>query len=83
MVLALLRGGLETIGLAQTRPARGRIGPNAIHSSHVISLLDIAKVQHPLGVPQNRRSTGYRQKCQYYYPARDSAKPRRLPTSHF
>jgi hypothetical protein len=50
MVLALLRSGLETIGLAQTRPARRRTGPNASHSSHVISLLDIAKAQHPLGI---------------------------------
>jgi hypothetical protein len=28
-------------------------------------LLDTAKAQHPLGVPHNRRSTGYREECQY------------------
>jgi hypothetical protein len=50
MVSALLRGGLKTIGLAQTRPGRGRAGPNPSHSSHVISLFDIAKAQHPLGI---------------------------------
>ena len=51
MVLVLLLGGLETIGLAQTRLARGRTGPNASHFSHAISLLDTAKAQHSLGFP--------------------------------